>query len=100
MENMGSLNEMIKFMPKMKNKLNLNFDKKKIVWVKALIDSMTDFERKNPEIINGSRRKRIAKGSGRNMQEVNQLLKQFFEMKKMMKKVNKFGMSKFPFNLG
>ena len=100
MENMGSLNEMIKFMPKMKNKLNLNFDKKKIVWVKALIDSMTDFERKNPEIINGSRRKRIAKGSGRNMQEVNQLLKQFFEMKKMRKKVNKFGMSKFPFNLG
>ena len=83
MNNMGNMNDMLKFMPKMKNKLNLNFDKKKIVWIKALIDSMTDFERKNPEMINGSRRKRIAKGSGRNMQEVNQLLKQFFQMKKM-----------------
>ena len=51
-------------------------------------------------MIKGSRRKRIAKGSGRNMQEVNQLLKQFFQMKKMMKKVNKFGINKFPFKLG
>ena len=100
MENMGNINDILKYMPKMKNKLNLNFDKKKIVWIKALIDSMTDLERKNPEIINGSRRKRISKGAGRSMQELNQLLKQFYEMKKMMKKVNKIGKNKFPFNLG
>ena len=100
MENMGNINDILKYMPKMKNKLNLNFDKKKIIWIKALIDSMTDLERKNPEIINGSRRKRISKGAGRTMQELNQLLKQFYEMKKMMKKVNKIGKNKFPFNLG
>ena len=61
---------------------------------------MTDLERKNPEIINGSRRKRISKGAGRTMQELNQLLKQFYQMKKMMKKVNKMGKNKFPFNMG
>ena len=50
---------------------------------------MTPKERKNPEIINGSRRARIAKGSGKDVQKVNQLMKQFEEMKKMMKTVNK-----------
>ena len=54
---------------------------------------MTEKERKNPKIINGSRRSRIASGSGRSVQEVNQLLKQFTEMQKMMKK---FGKMKLP----
>ena len=53
----------------------------------ALIDSMTPDERSRPEILNGSRKKRVAKGSGRSVQELNQLLKQFAQMKKMMKQV-------------
>ena len=60
------------------------FDENKIKWIKAIINSMTPIERKTPEIINGSRRKRIAIGSGRTLQEVNQLLKQFNQMKTMM----------------
>ena len=95
-DKMGSFTELMKFMPKMKK--TFDFDKKKILWVKAVIDSMTVFERKNPEIINGSRRKRIANGSGRSLQDVNQLLKQFQNMKKMMKKVNQGNLKKFPFN--
>ena len=98
MDKMGNFSDMLKFMPKM-NKA-INFDKKKIIWVKALIDSMTLHERKKPEIISGSRRKRIANGSGRSLQELNQLLKQFQQMKKMMKKVKKVGINKFPFNIG
>jgi signal recognition particle subunit SRP54 len=96
MNKMGNFSDIMKFMPKMKK--SINFDRKKIVWVKAVIDSMTVYERKNPEIINGSRRKRIASGSGTTLQEVNQLLKQFQQMKKMMKKVNQVGFKKFPFN--
>jgi signal recognition particle subunit SRP54 len=58
--------------------------------IEAIIYSMTPSERENPDIINGSRRKRIANGCGRDIQEVNQLLKQFDEMRKMMKTMNKF----------
>ena len=58
--------------------------------IEAIIYSMTPKERENPDIINGSRRKRIASGCGRDIQEVNQLLKQFEEMRKMMKTMNKF----------
>ena len=57
--------------------------------IEAIIQSMTKDERRNPQLLNGSRRRRIAKGSGRSIQEVNQLLKQFTEMKKMMKTMNK-----------
>ena len=57
--------------------------------IEAIIYSMTKEERRNPLIIDGSRRRRIANGSGRNIQEINQLLKQFSEMKKMMKTINK-----------
>ena len=55
---------------------------------------MTEKERKNPQIIDGSRRSRIASGSGRSVQEVNQLLKQFTELQKMMKKVGKMKLPK------
>ncbi|MCZ2355494.1 MAG: signal recognition particle protein [Bacteroidia bacterium] len=61
--------------------------------IEAIIYSMTKEERRNPMIIDGSRRKRIAKGSGRQVQEINQLLKQFLEMKKMMKTINKMSES-------
>jgi len=60
-------------------------DEKEINHVVAIIDSMTPHERNNHMIINGSRRRRIAKGSGTSVQEVNQLLKQYAQAKKMMK---------------
>ena len=59
--------------------------------VEAIIRSMTHKERENPEIINSSRKNRIASGSGTSIQQVNQLLKQFEEMRKMMKTMNKMG---------
>jgi signal recognition particle subunit SRP54 len=72
--------------------------------VEAVIKSMTKAEKENPDLINASRKKRIAKGSGRPVQEVNRLLKQFEEMKKMMKQMTtmskgkgKKGGFKFPF---
>ena len=92
---MGNVNEIINMIPgingKMKNKINM--DENHVVWTEAIINSMTEKERKNPQIIDGSRRGRIASGSGRSVQEVNQLLKQFTEMQKMMKK---FGKMRFP----
>ena len=72
---------------KIKGLQNLQIDEKQIAHVEAIILSMTTEERENPEIINASRKKRIARGSGRPVQEVNRLLKQFNEMKKMMKQM-------------
>jgi signal recognition particle subunit SRP54 len=86
---MGSLSQFVHMLPTggmFKNISNMNIDDKKMVYFEAIIDSMTVKERENPKIIGGSRRGRIARGSGRPVSEVNQLLKQFFEMKKMMKK--------------
>ncbi|UPK70984.1 signal recognition particle protein [Chitinophaga filiformis] len=59
--------------------------------IEAMIGSMTPYERSNPDIIDGSRRKRIAKGAGKNIQDVNQFMKQFDQMRQMMKMMNKFG---------
>lgn len=64
---------------------NADVDDKQIVKVESIIQSMTKQERKNPKVLNGSRRKRIAIGSGNSIQDVNRLLKQFKEMQKMMK---------------
>ncbi|WP_050614749.1 signal recognition particle protein [Bacillus testis] len=88
--NMGPLDDLLKMLPganKMKGLNNVSIDEKQIGHVEAIIRSMTAKEKENPEIINASRRKRIAKGSGRTIQEVNRLLKQFDEMKKMMKQM-------------
>ncbi|MBA2874019.1 signal recognition particle protein [Thermaerobacillus caldiproteolyticus] len=85
---MGPLDEILKMLPganKMKGLNNIQIDEKQISHVEAIIRSMTKEEKMNPEIINASRKKRIAKGSGTSVQEVNRLLKQFDEMKKMMK---------------
>ncbi|RAK23343.1 signal recognition particle subunit FFH/SRP54 (srp54) [Anoxybacillus vitaminiphilus] len=85
---MGPLDEIIKMLPganKIKGLNNIQIDEKQIGRVEAIIRSMTKEEKANPEIINASRKKRIAKGSGTSVQEVNRLLKQFEEMKKMMK---------------
>jgi len=60
-------------------------DERKLTRLEAIIDSMTPQERRRPDILNGQRRKRIARGSGTSVQEINQLLKQYAEMKRMMK---------------
>ena len=88
--NMGPLDDLLKMIPganKIKGMDNIQVDEKQIGHVEAIIRSMTKQEKEQPEIINASRRKRIAKGSGRTIQEVNRLLKQFEEMKKMMKQM-------------
>ncbi|WP_019152814.1 signal recognition particle protein [Robertmurraya massiliosenegalensis] len=88
--NMGPLEDLLKMMPganKMKGLNNLQIDEKQITHVEAIIQSMTKEEKIHPEIITSSRRKRIAKGSGRSVPEVNRLLKQFEDMKKMMKQM-------------
>ncbi|PLR87496.1 MULTISPECIES: signal recognition particle protein [Bacillus] len=88
--NMGPLDELLKMMPganKIKGLNNLQIDEKQITHVEAIIQSMTKAEKIHPDVINAGRRKRIAKGSGTSIQEVNRLLKQFEEMKKMMKQM-------------
>jgi signal recognition particle subunit SRP54 len=97
---MGSLSHILKDLPSVgvfKNINKISIDDKKVHYFEAIINSMTPSERNNPKIINGSRRRRIATGSGRPVSEVNQLLKQFFDMKKMMKKAGfKKMISSFP----
>ena len=84
---MGPLNQVLGMLPGMNAKAmqNVEVDEKKLVHVEAIIKSMTAKERNESSILNGSRRKRIAAGSGTTIQEVNRLLKEFEEMKKLMK---------------
>jgi signal recognition particle subunit SRP54 len=87
---MGPLDELLKMMPgagKIKGLENAQVDEGQMGRVEAVIQSMTIKERTTPEIINANRRRRIAKGSGTSIQEVNRLLKQFEEMKKMVKQM-------------
>jgi signal recognition particle subunit SRP54 len=101
---MGPMKDLLKMMPGA-GKLNideLNIDDNATARVEAIIQSMTVKERRDPDIINASRKKRIAQGSGRTIQEVNMLLKQFNDMKKMMKTLTdmtkgKRGKMKLPF---
>lgn len=87
---MGSLESILSLIPGMSKRVkgiaDLELDEKKLIRVEAIINSMTPQERANVSIINGSRRLRIAKGSGTTVQEVNQLLKQYLQAKKMMKR--------------
>ncbi len=87
---MGSMEKILGMIPGMSQIKNAKkmMDDKKIAHLIAIINSMTPEERRNHQIINGKRRKRIARGSGRPVQEVNQLLKQFVQMKKMMKQLS------------
>lgn len=87
-QKMGPLEQLVKMIPGMKKKLPVaGMDPKRIKHVEAIVLSMTPEERRRPEILNGSRRARIARGSGRSVAEVNRLLKQFQEMQKMMKQM-------------
>lgn len=85
MKKLGPLSDIIKSIPGIKKGAIKNIDNSQMIWMEAVIDSMTNHERSNPGIIDGSRKKRIALGSGRTIQEVNSLLKNFNSMKKMMK---------------
>src|SRR5690625_846653 len=87
---MGPLEDLLSMIPganKMKGMKNAQIDEKQLVHIEAMIQSMTKEERENPSIMNASRKRRIAKGSGTNVSQLNRLLKQFNEMKKMMKQM-------------
>jgi signal recognition particle subunit SRP54 len=82
---------MIPGMGSLKQMKNMDIDDREIIRIEAIINSMTREERLNPNIINGSRRKRIATGSGTLVQDVNRLLKNYSQLIKMLKKFNKGG---------
>ncbi|BDQ04230.1 signal recognition particle protein [Ignavibacterium sp.] len=89
---MGSLSSLIGMIPGLGSQIkNAQIDDKALIKVEAIINSMTKQERENPKVLNGSRRKRIARGSGTTIQDVNRLIKQFQEMQRMMSLMNKKG---------
>lgn len=97
-KNMGPIEELMQMIPGMGGKAmkGLTVDEHALVRIEAIINSMTPAERRRPTMIDGSRRKRVARGSGTNVQEVNKLLKQFQMMQKMVKRMSKFGMKGLP----
>ena len=94
MQSMGPLKNVLGMLPGVNAGMlaKANVDDKRLKHVEAIVLSMTPAERKDPDVLNGSRRSRIAKGAGRPVQEVNQLIAQFGQMKKMMKSAGKPGM--------
>lgn len=89
---MGNMKDLLSMIPGMGKALKgVDLDDNSFKPIEAIIRAMTMHERENPDIINGSRKTRIAKGSGRTVQEVNSLLKQFSDMRKLMKTMNKMG---------
>lgn len=92
---MGSMSDLISMIPgigKSKHLKNLEVDESELVRTEAIINSMTPQERRHHTLIKGSRRKRIAKGSGTSVQDINKLLKNYTQVMKMIKKINKSGM--------
>jgi signal recognition particle subunit SRP54 len=97
MQKLGPLENLLKLLPGVNSQMlkQAKMDPKRMKHIEAIVLSMTPEERKNPGLLNGSRRVRIAKGSGRTVSEVNRLMDQFREMQKMMKKASaggRFGM--------
>ena len=91
---MGNIKDLLGMMPGMSSKIkDIDVDDESFKPIESIIYSMTPIERKKPDILNGSRKKRIADGSGTSVQEVNQLIKQFNQMRKMMKMMKKSGPS-------
>jgi len=91
MRSLGPLDQMLGMLPKvgmLKNVGKVKVDEKELVRIEAIINSMTEKERRRHDIINGKRRKRIARGSGTTVQQVNQVLKQYVQMRKMMKSMS------------
>jgi signal recognition particle subunit SRP54 len=97
-QKLGPLEGVLKMLPGVNTKMlkQANADPRRIKWVEAIVLSMTNAERRKPELLNGSRRLRVAKGSGRPISEVNKLLDQFREMQKMMKKMAGAGGGRMP----
>ena len=95
---LGPLENILKMLPQARQMglNNINIDPKQMAHIEAIILSMTPYERKHPEILKASRKQRIAKGSGRSVEEVNRLINQFEQMKKMMKMMSN-GKMKMPF---
>jgi len=91
---MGNLKDTMNMIPGMSQMKNIDIDNDSFKYIEAMIHSMTPIERSNPKIIDHSRKKRIAKGAGRDISELNALLKQFEQMSKMMKMVQSGGASK------
>jgi signal recognition particle subunit SRP54 len=92
---MGSMSDLISMIPgigKSKHLKNLEVDEREFVRIEAIINSMTPQERRHHTLIKGSRRKRIAKGSGTSVQDINKMLKNYTQVMKMIKKINKGGM--------
>ena len=96
LKKMGNLDQILSMLPGVKPGAlkDVNVDEGQMARTEAIVLSMTKKERTNPDIINGSRRKRIAKGSGTSVEDVNRLLKQFDQMKKMMKQMTGGGMKR------
>ena len=96
LKKMGPLESILEMIPGMGGKMmrGLKIDEKAMGRVEAMINSMTKEERQKPHVIDGSRRRRIAQGSGTSVQNVNQLLKQFVMMQKMIKNVSKMDLGK------
>lgn len=102
LQDMGSMSDILAMMPGGNKLKGMTLDEKQLERTKAIVRSMTREERQNPQIINGSRRKRICAGSGTTVQEVNRLLNQFDQMKKMLRQFSgkggkRKGMFKMPF---
>ncbi|HEX9880175.1 MAG TPA: signal recognition particle protein [Candidatus Binatia bacterium] len=107
MKKMGSVGELMDMIPgarKLTQKVDMSQAEKEISRVEAIINSMTRQERRNPNILNGSRRRRIASGSGTTVTDVNRLIKQFLQMKKLMQRMSRMGgkaaMGRLPFSFG
>ncbi len=103
MRNMGGISNMLDKLPGMGNMAQMaqqNVDNKQFVVMEAMINSMTPKERRNPDLISGSRKRRITLGSGTQVQDLNRLLKQHKQMQKMMKKMKGGGMQKMMRGLG
>ena len=87
-KNMGSMQDILGMIPGMGQMKNMQVDEKALARVEALIQSMTPYERENPAVLNSSRKRRVALGSGQKVEDVNRLLKQFEQMQQMMKMMN------------
>jgi signal recognition particle subunit SRP54 len=99
-KNMGNLGDMLSMLPGGSKLSGMQLDEKQMGRTEAIIKSMTPQERRNPTIIGGSRKKRIARGSGTQVQDINRLLSQFEQMTKLMKSMSKRGrggMMRMPF---
>ena len=94
---MGNVKDLLSMMPGMSKALKgIDIDDDAFVQVEAIIRSMTPKERSNPKVLDSSRKKRVAKGSGTQLEDVNKLLKQFDDMKKVMNMMSKGGRGRMP----